>query len=218
MGLVIFKRYNNIGEALVAFSALESVGFHPNWNNYYHGHNELMAINAYGGNIIQIPSQEYRDAHLYLTNIKSHARIEFDPCFDTSLTRLKHSLLFLTTWAMWLFPFSLLLLIPWRIALALMSVCIFGFGVWQGFAPQNFLTLLGLMALGFVTLALLAAILTYPLRTTILLIASDIGIGLWLGFDVAAFTGLLILFLYLFLNLHAYFVALPKINRSNYEH
>ena len=79
MKSVIFKRYNNLPAACVDFSTLEAGGFHPSFNNYHHAHVSALQLIAYGGIIIVIPEQEYRDAKSFLTDMQKTPLTDFDP-------------------------------------------------------------------------------------------------------------------------------------------
>ncbi len=213
VGLVVFNRYNNIGDALIAFSALEAGGLHPSWHNYYHGHNALMEIIALGGCIIQIPAQEFQEARLHIANLQTQEIDDFDPLPSTRLKFLKHSLLFLTTWQIYLFPFALLLQLPYKIAIGVVAAIVLGFSIWLGLTSEGFISVLALFGFGCAALILFSLILAYPLRTTLALIIMDIWLSLWLGFDINTVLSLLILFSYLLLNLHAYYIAVPKLQK-----
>ena len=70
MGLVIFKRYSDIGEATIAFSALEAAGFHPSWQNYNHANLANIEMIAFGGLIVQLPASEVADAKAWLSELR----------------------------------------------------------------------------------------------------------------------------------------------------
>jgi len=71
MDVVIFNKYNNIGDALVTFSALESGGFHPVFHTYHQSHLNGLEMLALGGIIVSMPSNEVSDAHRWLENIQT---------------------------------------------------------------------------------------------------------------------------------------------------
>ena len=75
MSLVIFERYNNIGEALVAYAALEAAEFHPSWHTYHQGYLNNFELLAIGGLIIHIPFSEFDDAQSWLKGLKKEALI-----------------------------------------------------------------------------------------------------------------------------------------------
>ncbi|GEM_PF-5081580 len=78
MALVIFRKYLEIGEALIAFSALESAGFHPSWHNYHHAHIAYMKMIAFGGLIIMMPETEIGPARAWLRDVRQAPQIEGD--------------------------------------------------------------------------------------------------------------------------------------------
>lgn len=78
MGLVIFRRFNDVGQAGIVFSALESGGFHPSWNNYHHANLSNIEMIAFGGMIILLPETEVDDAKIWLENLKNQPILEGD--------------------------------------------------------------------------------------------------------------------------------------------
>ena len=78
MGLVIFKRFNDVGQATIAFSALESAGFHPSWNNFHHAQMANIEMIAFGGMIILLPDTEVPDAKIWLENLQNRPLMDGD--------------------------------------------------------------------------------------------------------------------------------------------
>ena len=95
MSLVILKRYNNVGEALVAFSSLQAGGFNPFFHNYHHAHIAYMEMLAFGGLILLIPEQEYEYALIFVNSARAVEPLEFDPLPVRKYGRWKSTLLFL---------------------------------------------------------------------------------------------------------------------------
>ena len=118
MGLVIFERYYNIGEALVVFSALEAAGFYPSWHNYQHAHIAYLEIIAFGGLIINIPKSQHEAAHTFLRQCKSMPKLEGDPIPDRKFGMWRNVL------AMLLFKSPLFLFAPllWMKPVFLISI------------------------------------------------------------------------------------------------
>jgi hypothetical protein len=94
MSLVILKRYNNVGEALVAFSSLQAGGFNPSFHNYHHAHIAYLEMLAFGGLILLIPEQEYEHALTFVNSARAVEPLEFDPLPVRKYGRWKFALLF----------------------------------------------------------------------------------------------------------------------------
>ena len=109
MGLVIFKRYNNIGEALVAFSALEAGGFHPVFHTYHQAYLNGLEMLALGGVIVSMPTNEVAPANEWLKSTQA-IPLTGDPIERQKYGRWKTAIF---TGLMFLvIPLSLPILIP----------------------------------------------------------------------------------------------------------
>ena len=79
MSLSVFRRYNNIGDGLVEFSALKAGGFDPVFQNQHYAYAFSLEMLALGGLIILLPDSEADEANEYLTSIKSEPLDDYDP-------------------------------------------------------------------------------------------------------------------------------------------
>ena len=70
MSLILAHKTNRPAEAVVIFSLLEAGGFHPTFQNYYHGFIAIGYLDALDGIQIMLPSQEIDAAKLYINSIK----------------------------------------------------------------------------------------------------------------------------------------------------
>ena len=109
MGLVIFKRFNNVGEALVAFSALESAGFHPSWHTYHQAYVSILEMLALGGFIIELPAHEARDAITWLNKIKANPLPAAEPISFGRFGRWRTTIFTFMLTYLWVIPFLVLL-------------------------------------------------------------------------------------------------------------
>jgi hypothetical protein len=94
MSLVIFSRHNNLPEAAVTFSCLESGGFHPNFQNYNHANIAALYILAFGGIVVQLPEQEVEAAEKYLKIMRTIPLKEDEPIERSKRGMWKRSILF----------------------------------------------------------------------------------------------------------------------------
>lgn len=79
MSLSVFRRYNNIGDGLVEFSALQAGGFSPVFQNQHYAYTASLEMLALGGLIILLPDSQTHDARNYLTSLKAEPLEDFDP-------------------------------------------------------------------------------------------------------------------------------------------
>lgn len=70
MSLILAHKTNRPSEAVVIFSLLEAGGFHPTFQNYYHGFIAIGYLGALDGIQIMLPSQEIDAAKQYISSIK----------------------------------------------------------------------------------------------------------------------------------------------------
>ncbi|MDB2438618.1 hypothetical protein N9W89_07860 [Hellea sp.] len=77
MPLILAHKTNSPADAVVIYSLLEAGGFHPTFQNYYHGFIAIGYLGALDGIQIMLPSQEIEDAKVYIKETK--AITDFDP-------------------------------------------------------------------------------------------------------------------------------------------
>ncbi len=70
MSLTLAHKTNRPSEAIVIFSLLEAGGFHPSFQNYYHGYIAIGYLSALDGIQIMLPSQEIQAAQDYVNSVK----------------------------------------------------------------------------------------------------------------------------------------------------
>ena len=70
MSLILAHKTNRPSEAVVIFSLLEAGGFHPTFQNYYHGFIAIGYLSALDGIQIMLPSQEIEAAKDYINSVK----------------------------------------------------------------------------------------------------------------------------------------------------
>lgn len=64
--LTPFRAFNNIGEGLVALSALKAGGFTPVFQNEHYAYMQSLEMLALGGIIIMLPDAQHEEAHDYM--------------------------------------------------------------------------------------------------------------------------------------------------------
>lgn len=111
MSATIFRRYLKIGEAEVAYSALQAGGFHPSFHNYHHAHYAYLEMIALGGIIVMLPKNEIHDAKEWLSYLQSRPNENYDPIFTQNYTMWKRSSA-LCLGMGFLFPLPILFLPP----------------------------------------------------------------------------------------------------------
>jgi len=70
LSLILAHKTNRPSEAVVIFSLLEAGGFHPTFQNYYHGFIAIGYLSALDGIQIMLPSQEIEAAKDYINSVK----------------------------------------------------------------------------------------------------------------------------------------------------
>ena len=80
MSIILAHKTNRPSEAVVIFSLLEAGGFHPTFQNYYHGLIAIGYLGALDGIQIMLPSQEIEAAKIYINSIKPID--DYDPIPD----------------------------------------------------------------------------------------------------------------------------------------
>ena len=215
--MVIFKRYNNIGEALVAFSALESAEFHPSWHNYNHAHIAYMQMLAFGGLIILVPSSELVDAKLWIRQLQQNPKQDGDnlPTRKYGMWRHNFSIIgfnspaIIFVPALWVRPWIYLLVLFTIVAV---SALLFGINsLWLA-----------------VLLLIIAAAVVYVLGVLACFLPPLILLALWLvclnvqiftgGVTEQVFANAMLLFPIGIL-LHAKYIAVPQLEkRKSNEH
>lgn len=79
MSLTVFQSYNNIGDGLVAFSALKAGGFDPVFQNVHHAYAASLHMLALGGLIILLPEAQHDEAGEYIATLPDVASKDYDP-------------------------------------------------------------------------------------------------------------------------------------------
>ncbi len=160
--MVIFKRYNNIGEALVAFSALQSAEFRPVWHNYYHAHIAYMQMLAFGGLIILLPASEVQAAKTWLAHLRKNPAQDGDDLPKRKYGMWRHTLSIAAynSPAILLVPF--LWLRPW-VSLIILSLMVIGFGLLFGFKNIEYTSLLFYISAAVISVLSIFACLLWPL-------------------------------------------------------
>ncbi len=132
--MVIFKKYNNISEALVVFSALEAAEFHPSWHNYHHAHIAYMQMLAFGGLIILLPASEVQDAKAWLAYLGENPVQDGDDLPRRKYGMWKHALSIAAYNSPAIFIVPFLWLKPW-VSLIVLGLMVMG--VASLFGVQN---------------------------------------------------------------------------------
>ena len=211
MGLVIFDRYNNIGEALVVFSALEAAGFYPSWENYHHAHIAYLQIIAFGGLIINLPKNEHEAAHTFLRQCKSLPKLEGDDLPNRKFGMWRNVL------AMLSFKSPLFLFAPllWAKPIFLTSILAAFFlililGLFLG--PPIMAILFFAYLFQLLGVAMMMALGIWPVRTTLGIILVWLVAALIVGFEYE-YAYVLLSLLPIGILIHAKHIALPRLQR-----
>jgi len=69
LSLILAHKTNRTSEAIVIFSLLEAGGFHPSFQNYYHGYVAIGYLGALDGIQIMLPSQEIEAAKHFVESV-----------------------------------------------------------------------------------------------------------------------------------------------------
>lgn len=89
MALILAHKTNQPAEAVVIFSLLEAGGFHPTFQNYYHGFIAIGYLGALDGIQIMLPSQEIEEAKTYVHSAREIT--DYDPITDHWVRDLIHA-------------------------------------------------------------------------------------------------------------------------------